>query len=113
MSLSGVLRRKGAAVAFRNANTGTYDPATDTTSVAAAATVTGRAMQIAGDPVLYEKLELIESSNPTLLFEPDTVGQLPALGSLVAWGAETYAVKNINPLAMNGTATAARIVVGA
>lgn len=111
MSMRGVLRRKGAAVTFSHGNAGTYDAATDTWSGGSVTSVTGYAMQIAGNPDLYTALNLIESDNPTLLFQPDTVGQLPALGATVLWGPETLTVKNIAPLAMNGTPTAARIVV--
>lgn len=112
MSLGGVLTRKGAPVTFTHSTPGTYDPATDTSSAAAVVTVTGKAMEIDGDPDLFKALELIESLNPTLLFKPDTVGQLPALGSTVVWGGDTYTVKNIKRLAMAGTPTAARVVVG-
>jgi hypothetical protein len=111
MSMQGVLARKGARVAFGKVVPGTYDPATDTTLPPTTLTVTGTAMQIASDPELYTQLGLIEQDNPTLLFTPDTVGVLPVLGMTVSWGGEALTVKNITPLAMNGTPTAARIVV--
>lgn len=69
-------------------------------------------MQIDGDPDTYKALELIETENPTLLFAPDTVGELPELGSQVSWGGSSLVVKSRRPLAMNGTATAAMLVVG-
>jgi hypothetical protein len=111
MSLRGILMRKGAAVTFSHGTPGTYDPATDTTTGGSVATVAGYAMQIAGDPDLYARLQLIESDNPTLLFKPDTPGQMPALGATVPWGDETLTVKNVTANAMNGTKTEARIVV--
>jgi hypothetical protein len=111
MSLAGTLARKGAAVTFSHGTPGTYDPSTDITTAGSVVTVTGHAMQIEGDPDLYTALELIESDNPTLLFRPDTVGVLPVLGASVVWGGEPLTVKNIKPLAMAGTPTAARIVV--
>jgi hypothetical protein len=37
------------------------------------------------------------------------VGVLPVLGSTVVWGADTLTVKDVEPLAMAGIATAARI----
>jgi hypothetical protein len=111
MSLSGILMRKGAAVTCSHGTAGTYDLTTDTTTGASVVNVTGRAMQIDGDPELYSQLGLIESDNPTLLFKPDTVGQVPALGATLAWGNETLTIKNVKPLAMNGTPTAARMVV--
>jgi hypothetical protein len=111
VSLHGLLGKKGAAVTFTKV-TSTVDPTTDQSSSPVTTTVTGRAMQVDGDPDTYEKLELVESENPTLLFSPDTVGQLPDLGSSVPWGGASYVVKNRKPLAMNGTATAAMVVVG-
>ena len=109
MSLAGALARKGAAVTFSKGTPGTYDPATDTSTAPTVVTVTGLAMRIDGDPDVYAALGLIQSENPMLLFRPTTVGQMPALGSTVVWGAETLTVKDVEPLAMNGTATAARI----
>jgi hypothetical protein len=111
MSLKGGVARKGAVVTFSKSTPGTYDPNTDMTTGGSTLTVAGRAMKIAGDPVLYAALSLIESENPTLLFTPDVAGVMPALGSSVVWAGESFTVKNINTLAMNGTATAARIVV--
>lgn len=111
MSLAGTLARKGAVVTFTKATAGTYDPATDTSTPAAAVTVAGHAMQIDGDPEAYAALGLVQSENPTLLFRPAVVGQMPALGATVVWGAETLTVKDVEPLAMAGVATAARIRV--
>jgi hypothetical protein len=111
MSFAGLLARKGAPVAFGKLVPGEYDSATDTTLPPTTLTVTGTAMQIEGDPDLYARLQLIEQDNPTLLFNPDTVGVLPVLGMTVSWGGETLTVKVITPLAMNGTPTAAKIVV--
>jgi hypothetical protein len=109
MSLAGVLARKGAPVTFTFGTAGSYDPLTGITTGGTVATVTGTAMQIEGDPEAYAALGLIQSENPTLLFRPDTIGQMPALGSTVAWGADTLTVKDLEPLAMNGIATAARV----
>lgn len=111
MSLSGLLTKKGAAVTFSKTTPGTYDPSTDTSTPPVNVDVTGHAMEIDGDPDLYTQLNLIESENPTLLFKPDTPGTMPVLGATVPWGGETFTAKNIKRLAMNGTATAARIVV--
>jgi hypothetical protein len=111
VSLSGVIRRKGAAVTFTS-TTSTIDPATDLSSSPVTTTVTGHMMQVAGDPDVYEKLNLVESDNPTCEFVPDVVGQMPELGASVVWGGNNFVVKNRNALAMAGTATAAFLVVG-
>ena len=69
-------------------------------------------MEIDGDPDLYRALSLIETDNPTLLFKPAIMGQYPPLGSTVVWGGNTYTLKNRKMLAMAGTVTAVRCVVG-
>lgn len=111
MSLAGTLARKGAPVTFTQTTPGVYDGTTGTWSADATVTVDGYAMQIDGDPDLYSQLGLIESENPTLLFTPKIVGVIPSLGMTVPWGGEILTVKNRKKLAMNGVATAARIVV--
>lgn len=111
MSLSGILATKGAAVLFSHTEPGAYDQATDTTTAPVQSAVAGHAMEIDGDPELYKALELIGTHSPTLLFKPDTPGQLPGLGWTIFWGGETFTVKNITRLAMKGTPEAARIVV--
>lgn len=112
MSLAGVVARKGAAVVFTWTSAGVYDPLTGITTGASTVTVTGHAMEVDGDPDLYKDLGLLASENPTLLFTPDTVGVMPDLGASVVWGPDTFAVKGRKRLAMNGTPTAAFIVVG-
>lgn len=111
MSFASLVARKGAVVTFSHGTAGGYDAATDTFSAGSVVTVLGRAMQIDGEPETYAALGLIQSENPTLLFRPDTSGQLPALGSTVVWGGESLTVKDVEPLAMAGVATAARIRV--
>lgn len=109
MSLRGVLRRKGTAVTFTKVIPGTYDPTTETQGASTTLTVSGYAMRIAGDPDEYARLGLIQSEHPMLSFEPDTPGQLPALGWEVPFGGEVLTVEDVNPCAMNGTATSAHI----
>lgn len=111
MSSRGLTARKGAPVTFTQTTPGVYDGTTGTWSADATITVDGYAMQIAGNPDLYTQLGLIESENPTLSFTPATIGVLPTLGMTVPWGGVTLTVKNINPLAKNGVATKAHIVV--
>ena len=69
-------------------------------------------MQVDGDPEVYKTLGLTETDNPTLIFRPDTDGQLPSLGSTTTWGVDGFTLKSVRPLAMNGTATAAFVVIG-
>lgn len=109
MSLRGVLRRKGVAVVFTKIIPGTTDPVTEETTAATTVTVAGYAMRIQGDPDEYARLGLIQSEHPMLAFEPDTLGELPTLGMSVPFGDDTFIVEDVNPCAMNGTATSAHI----
>lgn len=101
----------GASVTFSHTTTGTYDPATDTTTGATVTTVTGKAIRTKGDPLKYQALNLVASEAPTLLFTPTTYGSLPSLGDTVSWGSVVYSVKDVDPVAPDGTAIIARIVV--
>ena len=110
MTLASGVARMGAPVTFSRVMTDAYDAATDEDQPYTVV-VTGNAMRIAGDPLKYEALRLVQSEAPTLLFVPDTAGELPSLGASVTFGGALYVVRDIDPLAMNGTVTAARIIV--
>jgi hypothetical protein len=107
-----VLMRKGAAVVFTKVIPGTYNPLTETTGPSTTLTVAGYAMRISGDPDEYARLGLILSEHPMLSFEPTTPGQLPEVGWTVEFGGEPLTVEDVNPCAMNGTATSAHIRCG-
>lgn len=112
MSFTGLMARKGVLKTFSKTVPGTYDASTDTSTSPTTLSVQGYTMQIAGDPDLYNRLQLIESDNPTLLFRPIVPGQIPVLGMTVAWGNDpALTVKYVTPLAMNGTPEAAKLVV--
>lgn len=106
-------------VTFTRSVPGTYDPATDTWTGGSTSTITGSAIQVRGDPQKYLALELIMSTNPTLLFTP-TVYPLRAntaefvqAGDTVVWTGVTFTVKDVDPVAPDGFVVIARIVVGA
>lgn len=105
------VKAAGATVTFTLSSPGTYDAATDTYTSAVTTYVSGAAIRVAGNPLAYQALELIQSEAPTLLFTPTTYGSLPALQSAVTWGGATYTVRSVDPLAPDGTAILARIVV--
>lgn len=109
MSLRGVLSRRGRAVVFSKVIPGTYDAETDSTGPSTTLTAPGFAMRIAGNPDEYARLGLIQSEHPMLSFDPDTDGNLPGPGWQVEFGGETLTVEDVNPCAMNGTATSAHI----
>jgi hypothetical protein len=106
------LAEAGAAVTFTQTIPGTYDAATDTWSAASTVTVTGYAIRdTGGDPRRYAALSLVQSEAPRLLFGSDTAGSLPAPLSTVVWGGITYTVRDIEPVAPDGTAIVAYIIV--
>lgn len=105
------LTRAGAAVTFTLTRPGTFSPSTDTWSTPTETTVTGAAVRVKGSPLTYQRLNLAPSEAPTLLFTPTTYGDVPALGSAVVWGSVTYVVKDVEPLAPDGTAILSRVVV--
>lgn len=101
----------GAAVTFTKVVPGVYDPETDTWTDADDQSVSGSALRVKGDPETYKSLGLVEHEAPTLLFAPDTYGEVPALGATVPFGGETYTVKNVDPVAPDGTPIIVRVVV--
>ena len=105
------IREAGAAVTFTTSSPGTYDAATDAFTTPVTSSVTGAAVQISGKPFKYQALGLIASHAPTLLFAPTTYGQLPALGASVTWGSATYTVRDVESVALDGTAIIAYVVV--
>jgi hypothetical protein len=105
------LLENGSSVTFSYTTAGTYDEATDTTTGATSATVTGAAMRVKGNPLRYQALGLVQSEAPTLLFAPTTIGSTPPLGSSVTFGGVVYVVRDVDSIAPNGTAILARIVV--
>lgn len=102
----------GASVTFTFTSPGTYDATTDTWSTPTTTTVTGSAVEVKGNPDTYERLSLVHSSAPSLFFTPDTYGSLPRPGYTVTWNSIAYTVKDVDPLAPDGTPIAATIVVG-
>lgn len=101
----------GARVTFTLSSPGTYTDATDAWTSATTTTVAGYAIRVGGNPVRYAELNLRQSEAPTLLFTPSTYGSLPALGSSVTWNSLVYTVRDVQPLAPDGTAILARVVV--
>ena len=101
----------GASVTFTSVTPGTYDESTDTWSGGSSSTVTGSAVRVRGNPREDEALELIQSEAPSLLFTPTTYGQLPALNASVTWNSIVYTVRSVEPVAPDGTAILARVIV--
>lgn len=105
------LAEAGASVTFTFASPGTYTASTGLFSGDTTTTVTGAAIRIAGNPLRYQALGLTQTEAPTLLFAPTTFGSLPVLGASVTFGGVTYTVRDVEPLALDGTAILANIVV--
>ena len=101
----------GTAVTFTRATPGTYDGTTDTWTAASATTVTGSAVEDTPNKDVYDALSLTQSSARTLFFVPDTYGALPLPGYGVTWAGAHYTVRAVDPIAPDGIAIAASIVV--
>jgi hypothetical protein len=101
----------GAMVAFTLAGQGTYDPSTGVTTPAADLAVLGAAVEKKGSLFAYQALSLVAAKARTLFFVPTTYGELPPLDSVVSWGGVSYTVKNVAPIAPDGVAIAATVIV--
>jgi hypothetical protein len=105
---------KGADVSFDEGKAeSTFDPLTDTFTGHATApptAVTGKAVEIPGDPEEYAVLQLIAQSPATLLFVPDRMGQTPADNSICLWGGVLRSVKQVFPIRPAGTVIGARVI---
>lgn len=81
-------------------------------SFAGASTVPGYAIRTRGNPQKYAALKLVESEAPTLFFVPSTYGDTPDLNALATFGGTEYAVVSVEPVAPDGVAIAAHVIVG-
>ena len=99
----------GTAVTFTR-ETETYNQATDVATSASSTSIAGYAIKVKGRPDTYRALSLIESTAPTLFFVPTIYGGRPKEGDAVTWAGDALTVKDVDPLAIDGTVIAARIV---
>jgi hypothetical protein len=105
------VQAKGAPVDFTT-TTATHDDASGTFGPPTIVIVSGYAARVRGKPLLYERLNLIESESPTLLFVPVPRGSLPALTATVIFGGIEYGIADLDPLDPDGEgAILARVVV--
>jgi hypothetical protein len=103
--------KRGADVTFSAGGEGVYDPDTDTWAGGATGEVAGKAIQIKDDPERYAAKGLVLVDSVSLFFVPNTLGQVPGVGSSVAWGGATRTVKAVEPVAPSGTAIGATVVL--
>lgn len=99
------ITRKGAAVTFPDA-TGTapvFDQTTETWTAGTLTDVTGRAVEIPGDPNTYQALSLVQSNPVTLLLAASGLTITPAPGMSFTWAGTAYTVRLVSPLAPDGT----------
>lgn len=101
----------GAAVTFTDKSPGAYASTGTWTGPATTTSVAGAAIEVEGDPKEYEALSLVQRNPATLFFTPTTYGSLPSLDMAVTWGGVSRLVKRVRPLAPDGTAIAAYVVV--
>lgn len=85
------------------------------TSTVTESTVTGEAIKVRGDPQRYQALGLVLTTMPTLLFTPDTYGEVPQPGDLVTWPETNgiqYTVRDVDTVAPDGVVIVARVIIG-
>jgi hypothetical protein len=101
------ITKKGAAVVFPTAGgtQPTYDPATDTWSGGSSSSVTGRAVQIDGDPDRWKTLSLILVNPVTLMIAASGLSITPAIGMTFMWpeSGTTYTIRDKQEVAPDGT----------
>lgn len=73
--------------------------------------IAGTGVQEPGDPERYKELELVSSTSPTIFFTPDVYGVIPKPGNTTIWAARRYTVRDVSPVAPNGYAIAARVII--
>ena len=105
----GKVSARGAAITFSR-TTVTYT-ASDDTSTVAVTSVAGYAVQVRGNPQRYALLGLVLETALTLFFTPTTRGEVPRPGDVGTWNSLSYTVKDVDPIAPNGTVIAARVTV--
>lgn len=99
----------GAAVTFTK-TLQQHDAATDAVT-STTLSVVGHAVQTRSDPKRYEALGLLITEARTLLFAPTIYGALPAPGYTVTWAGSEWTVRDVDPVAPDGTALVARVTV--
>lgn len=101
-------------ITFTRTSYPSHDAASDAPGAPTLVTITGSAIQVRGRRDTYRALELIQSRAPSLLFAPTTYGQLPQPGDVVTWpavGGSQYTVRDVEPIAPDGVAIMARVVI--
>lgn len=73
-------------------------------------TVSGHAIRVGGNSSRYQALGLNLHEDPTLFFTPSTYGELPEAGFVASWNNRTFTVRDVQPIAPDGAAIAARVV---
>jgi len=106
------LQRNGSPVTFTLDLPGTQEPTTGRYAGAASVSVQGYAVQAKVD-VMAEFLgdEAIEADTLNLFFVPETLGEVPPLGSSVSWSSDQYRVKRLRKVAPAGTAIGTYVVL--
>lgn len=100
----------GFAITWSGETRSDYNPETGASTLTIT-TVVGVAIRDKGDPKVYDRLGLIESDAPTLLFVADTAFEVPELGMTGTMAGVKYTVRDVNPIAPGGSAIMTKLVV--
>jgi len=93
-----------------------FDAATDTATLVTT-TITGEAVQVPGNPQRYAALGLKLDTMPTLLVTPSAyplrayTDEFIKPGDTVEWNEILWTVKDVDPIAPDGTVVCAYVVV--
>lgn len=102
----------GAAVIFRGTGPSTYNEVTEVGAAGTPTSVTGKAIKSRSSYKRHEALKLVITATLTLFFVPDTINTLPTHKMTVEWAGENWTVEDVDPVAPDGIAIAARIIIG-
>jgi hypothetical protein len=107
------VERMGVEVTFTHSASEdvVYDETSEEQPDSSSVTVTGKAVEVIGDPDEYVALELIQSEPITLWFVPNEIGSLPGIGATVLWAGVLKTVQTRFPVRPAGRGLAARLVV--
>lgn len=103
------IEAKGAAVSFApggSAAGSMYDPLTNQWSGGSSDSWPGSAVQIPGDPDRFAALKLMLTDPITLLVAAKNLTAAPTPGMSMVWDGVLYTVKDVEPVAPAGSASA-------
>lgn len=101
------IKRAGSTVTFpgtASSTPGIYDPTTGVfTEGTPGSDAVGRAVQIEGDPDRWSSLGLTLTNPVTLMLAASGLTVTPTVGASFTWAGTTYVIRDVDPVAPDGT----------